>query len=386
MIKNALVLDAGTTNIKVLVFDQSLNILYESSEPNPKTFPQEGWVEQNPESIFETSKALLTAALEKFGDSISFLGITNQRESVVSWDRKTGNAISPLIVWEDRRAEPYCHVLDKDQGFNTLVRQKTGLEINPYFSASKIWWIKNNVSYLPNSAVFGTLDSWLVYKLSEGEVYKTDYTNASRTLLYDIQNLSFDPVMLDRFGIGEAHLPQVGPSFGDFGSTSALARKLHIKVAMGDQQASLYAAGTNPGTIKVTLGTGIFPMKVVGEKFELKDGFFTTLAVGDEDQPLYALETMIGNVAARVSPILGDSQKLRLVMEDLAAEASAVLKNLIDGKTEKIIVDGGISQSDIIFKELERFLDVPFVRQKTSEGTALGVAKLLFDRSSNTKK
>lgn len=375
----ALVLDAGTTNIKVLVFDNELNVLHESSRPNPKTFPGGGCIEQDPEGVFKTSKDLLEEALRKFGEDILFLGITNQRESIVGWDGITGHAIYPLIVWEDERTKAYCEELKKDSDFKEIVRQKTGLEISPYFSASKIKWIKDNVSAVSQTTIFGTLDSWLVYKLTGGKVYKTDYTNAARTLLYNIQDLNWDQQLLSEFGVRETELPQVDTSYGDFGEVTVLSKKLPISAVMGDQQASLYAAGIEPGTVKVTMGTGIFPMKII-VKFELKDGFFTTLAVSEGDQPLYALETKIEKAAARVSVVLGDSEKLEEIMKVLAEEISEVVEKLADNQTKKIVLDGGISQNDVICKEIARLTGIPVTKHKTHEGTALGVAKLLFDR------
>ncbi|HSX15011.1 MAG TPA: FGGY family carbohydrate kinase [Candidatus Saccharimonadales bacterium] len=370
-----LVLDAGTTNIKALAIDRSQKVLGRWVESVQTLHPQPGWVEQDAEQILALVEKLAAQAVAVHPD-ITAVGLTNQRETTVLWDANTGRALHPAIVWEDDRTASICQEWMNQPGLQAKVRENTGLDLKPYFSASKMKWLLQNVD-LPKAYKLGTIDSWLMMRLTGQHV--TDMTNAARTLLFDIRKRQWDPGLAQAFGIDTSLLPEVKASFSDFGSLTIGPKTIPIRAILGDQQASLYAAGNTPGIIKATLGTGIFPMKLVGPDFISQPGFYTTLAVGESNQPVFALETYIKDAALRVSPVLDQPEQLELVMKSLATEASQPLLQLIDESTKQVVVDGGISQNDTIVAELARLCGRPVVRLAHYEGTALGVAKLIFD-------
>lgn len=377
------VLDVGTTNIRVVVFDSELQTVFTSEQVVPTTHRHSDWAEQDPGVILSTCKLLLTQAEERIGDKPSSLGITNQRESVVVWDKSNGEALSPLILWSDKRTEDYCNEL-KSRGYEDVIRYKTGLTLTPYSSAPKIHWLmqQDGVKTCADLAI-GTLDSWLIFKLTGN--FLTDYTNASRTMLFNIHTHKWDEELLQMFKVDRAVLAEVQPSRSNFGSyaTSNTHMAHNIRAVIGDQQASLYAAGSEPGTAKITYGTGIFPMRLIGDAFQLKEGFLTTLAVGPHGKPVYALEGKIENAAPRVSKVYGiDKAAFDALMLSLAHEAAPVLEKLFDAG-EVVYVDGGISQNDDILAEQEKLNEIKTKRLNTHNGTALGVAKLIFNLKSN---
>jgi len=261
-----------------------------------------------------------------------------------------------------------------------MVKQKTGLPIEPYFSASKINWLLNNVSEVKMAAEnkclnCGTLDSWLIWNLGEEKNLVTDWTNASRTLLYDIKNKRWDKDLLSLFDIPEELLPKVKKSRGGFGTLSpkVLGRSIPIKVVCGDQQSSLYAAGTNVGTTKITYGTGVFIMQILGDNFSVKDGFFTTLDVEGN----CVLEAKVNHGGREVECLLKDDEALRSFLKNVAGEVNYYIKKL-PVKPEKITIDGGVMRDGIIGKYQEEISGIKISEQTIFDGTALGSAKLFF--------
>ena len=242
-------LDQGTTSSRAIIFDKNGGIVSLVQREFPQIFPKEGWVEHNPMAIWSTQIAACTEALMQIGgswDEICGIGITNQRETVVVWDRTTGTPIYNAIVWQCRRTADYCEEL-KVKGYADLIRKKTGLLLDPYFSASKIAWILDNVDGAREKAeagelCFGTIDSWLMWNLSGGKLHVTDYSNASRTMLFNINTLEWDTELLDIFNIPRSMLPSVNPSSHIFGYTdrSILGAEIPIAGVAGDQQAALF--------------------------------------------------------------------------------------------------------------------------------------------------
>ncbi len=377
--KPLFVLDVGTTNIRVVVFDNNLQELYSHEQPTHTASPHPGWLQQDPMEILETCKDLIKKAEQHIGGESAKIGIANQRESVLAWSRETGKPLSELILWSDKRTLSYCEQL-KRQGKEEIIRYKTGLTLTPYSSASKIHWLLSNITIKDyHDLAVGTLDSWLVYKLT-GNFY-TDYTNACRTMLYNIHTEHWDKELLELFGVSESILPKVTRSRFDFGTyaTASTHMSHHIAAVVGDQQASMYAAGTKPGTTKITYGTGIFPMRIIGKNFRLKEGYLTTLAIGKDGEPVYALEGKVENAAPRVSKVFGiNKPAFDKLMITLAHEAADTVAGLV-GKGQVVYVDGGISQNDDILAEQERLNHIRIKRLSTYHGTALGVAALIRD-------
>ncbi len=373
------VLDVGTTNIKLLLFDKELKMHEVWQQTIATNQPQIGWREQDPEEIFLICKSLLQKALESW--ELAGFGITNQRETVVAWDKTNGQVLYPAILWQDQRTKNYCDQLS-NQGHEPLIRQKTGLFLTPYSSASKInWLLRQDTIKNTQQLAIGTLDSWLAYKFCN--TFVTDFTNASRTMLFDIQNKSWDQELLKLFDVKLEYLPKVIPSASRVGVTKRgiFSKELELFALIGDQQASLYGAGLTQGTAKITYGTGIFVMQIIGPTFELIDHFMTTLAVGEKSRPIYALEAKItDNAAARVSPLLNAHKDISPVMLSLAQETQPLLSELFRHyPTKNVVVDGGISQNDFILQTQANLNQVTITRQKIHNGTALGTAKLIFD-------
>lgn len=369
------VLDIGTTKIKIVVFDNQNNIEFIDSLDLNKSEPKEYRAEQDPLEIYEKSRELLNAVMAKYSN-ITKLGITNQRESFVLWNKETGKPYYPAILWQDKRSKKFCEKLSTNKELTALVRHQTGLVINEYFTASKLRWLLKHIdldSEDMGSVAFGTIDSWMIFKLTGNHC--TDQTNASRTMLYDIKNLCWHDELLKIFNVPKQILPKVLPSKSEFGRVEGA--EIDIQAVIGDQQASMYAAGDAKGTVKVTYGTGIFPMKLLGNDFALHKGFLTTLAVGDGNTPQYALEAKIDDGSARTMPVLNDEQKLKQVVEEMATETAPILAKLIDEQTSVVYADGGISQNDNLIRKQEELNNIKIERLSTYEGSALGVAKLI---------
>lgn len=301
MKKYLMALDQGTTSSRCIIFSKDGNIVSVVQREFPQIFPKEGWVEHDPMAIWSTQIAACTEALMKIGgswDEIYGIGITNQRETTVVWDRKTGTPIYNAIVWQCRRTAKHCEVL-KSKGYSKEIKKKTGLLLDPYFSASKIAWILDNVDGAREMAdkgelCFGTIDSWLIWNLTGGKVHATDYSNASRTMLYNINTLEWDDDLLKLFNIPSSLLPTVYPSSHIYGYTekSILGAEIPIGGVAGDQQAALFGQCCfNPGGLKNTYGTGAFLLMNIGDKPQITDtGLVTTIAWGLDGKVTYALE------------------------------------------------------------------------------------------------
>jgi glycerol kinase len=298
-----LAFDQGTTSSRAIVFDrQGLPVATAQKEFN-QYFPKPGWVEHDPEEIWSTQLGVAMEALAKTGlqsSDIAAIGITNQRETTIVWNRKTGKPIYRAIVWQDRRTARFCDQLKKEGKSNTIL-QKTGLIIDAYFSATKVRWILDHIKGARELAekgelAFGTVDSWLVWKLTRGQLHITDVSNASRTMLFNIHTLQWDEELLKIFNIPASVLPEVRSSSEIYGTaTSHFSTDIPVAGIAGDQQAALFGQlCTEPGMIKNTYGTGCFMMMNIGNKpIESKSRLLTTIAWKIGDETVYALEGSI---------------------------------------------------------------------------------------------
>uniref|UniRef100_UPI003341FBF0 glycerol kinase GlpK n=1 Tax=Castellaniella defragrans TaxID=75697 RepID=UPI003341FBF0 len=296
-----LALDQGTSSTRSIVFDRQGGIVALAQRELAQSYPRPGWVEHDPMEIWRTQRDTLVEALAqaKIGvDAVRAIGITNQRETTIVWDRKTGLPVHNAIVWQDRRAEPTCADL-RERGLEPLILEKTGLRLDAYFSATKLKWILDHVPGARARAeagelAFGTVDSWLIWQLTGGRRHLTDVSNASRTMLLDVHRNAWDEGLLDTLGIPASMLPEVLPSTADFGETRAdlLGRALPIRGVAGDQQSALFGqACFHPGMAKNTYGTGCFMLMHAGGRFQTSaNGLVTTSAAQTGPQPEYALE------------------------------------------------------------------------------------------------
>ena len=294
-------IDQGTTGSRAVVYDKNGEKKASAYQEFPQYFPQPGWVEHGPEEIWQSVNRSIQAALAKLPKAeIRAIGITNQRETTVIWDRLSGKPVYNAIVWQCRRTSSRCNSLRKIKGEAEFFRRKTGLPIDAYFSATKIEWILNNVKGALAKAkkgrlVFGTTDSWVLWKLTNGAVHATDYTNASRTMLFNIERLQWDEAIVKKFGIPMQMLPAVKPSSGVFGVTARqgiLPSGVPIAGIAGDQQAALFGqACFEPGTMKNTYGTGCFLLLNTGKRrVTSQHGLITTLGCDALGKPVYVLE------------------------------------------------------------------------------------------------
>ena len=304
-------LDQGTTSSRCILFDKAGNICASVQKEFRQIYPQPGWVEHDANEIWDTTLEVSRAAMAKLGveaDSIAAIGITNQRETTVIWDKETGEPIANAIVWQCRRTSDIIDDLVK-RGYAETIRYKTGLEPDAYFSGSKIKWLLDNVPGARKRAnagklLFGTIDTWLIWKLTGGRVHVTDHTNASRTMLYNIRELCWDKELLELLDVPECILPEVKPSSHVYGSTEfeLYGGEIPIAGAAGDQQCALFGQCCfAPGQMKNTYGTGCFLLMNTGSEIvESKNGLVTTIAVGYEDHVEYALEGSIFVAGAAV--------------------------------------------------------------------------------------
>ncbi len=307
---HVLAIDQGTTGSRAIVFDRRGRIVASAYEEFPQYFPRPGWVEHDPEEIWRSVYRTIQRALSGVaGRTIAAVGITNQRETTVIWDRKTGRPVGNAIVWQCRRTAGRCRELRERPGLVRLVRRKTGLPIDAYFSATKAEWILGRGGLRGRAErgrlCFGTPDSWVLWKLTGGASHATDPTNASRTMLFNIRKLDWDGDLLRLFGIPAGILPTVLPSSGEFGRTIRLGRLpagVPVMGVAGDQQAALFGqAGFRPGAIKNTYGTGSFILLNTGRKLvESKHGLITTVACGPGGKAVYALEGSVFVAGAAV--------------------------------------------------------------------------------------
>ena len=301
MEKYIMALDQGTTSSRCILFDKRGNVCSMSQKEFNQIYPKPGWVEHNPMEIWSSQLAVATECMALLGVSaaqIEGIGITNQRETTILWDKNTGEPVYNAIVWQCRRTSDKIEALKRD-GFDQVIRERTGLIPDAYFSASKIAWILEEVPGVRERAkrgelLFGTVDTWLIWNLTKGAVHVTDFTNASRTMLYDIHKLCWDQEILDYFGIPENLLPQVHPSSYVYGYTapSVLGGPIPIAGAAGDQQAALFGQCCfDRGEVKNTYGTGCFMLMHTGEQaIASQSGLLTTMAAGSSEKPQYALE------------------------------------------------------------------------------------------------
>lgn len=328
-------LDQGTTSSRAIVFDKNQNILGISQKEITQIYPKEGWVEHNPMEIWASQYGVLQEVMAKINISpkdIAAIGITNQRETTIVWDKTTGEPIYNAIVWQCRRTSKMIDQL-KDSGIDKYIKKKTGLIPDAYFSATKIKWILDNVEGAREKAdkgelLFGTVDTWLTWKMTEGEVHVTDYTNASRTMLYNIRELKWDEELLRIFNIPISMLPQVKNSSDVYGYISLREWKVPIAGIAGDQQAALFGqTAFNKGEAKNTYGTGCFLLMNTGEELvESKEGLLTTIAIGIENKVQYALEGSVF-VGGAVIQWLRDELKLISDASDSEYFASKVKDN-----------------------------------------------------------
>lgn len=332
-----LAFDQGTTSSRAIVFDRKGNIVSVAQKEFTQYFPQPGWVEHDANEIWSTQLGVATEAVVKAGltiHDIAAIGITNQRETAMVWDRKTSQPVYNAIVWQDRRTATYCDELNKN-GAAVMIREKAGLVTDAYFSATKVKWILDNVGGVRERAergelCFGTMDSWLLWKLTNGKVHATDVTNASRTLIYNIHTMQWDQELLRLFGIPESMLPEVRSSSEVYGHTEQLLTAARIPVSgiAGDQQAALFGQMClHPGMVKNTYGTGCFMLMNTGSKPVVSNNnLLTTIAwkIGDEVQ--YALEGSVF-IAGAVVQWLRDGLKLIQNSSEVEALSAKVEDN-----------------------------------------------------------
>ncbi len=437
-------LDAGTTSNRCIIFDAAGKIQASAQQEFRQYYPKPGWVEHNAEEIWETQLAVMQRALTISGinaSEIAAIGITNQRETTIVWDKSTGKPICPAIVWQCRRTAEYCDEL-RERGFTEIIRKKTGLVLDAYFSATKVKWILDNVPGARNKAesgllLFGTVDTWLIWKLTGGKVHVTDYSNASRTMLYDIRRLCWDEELLTLFGIPACMLPEVRPSSEILGETdpSLLGKAIKIAGVAGDQQAALFGQTCfHPGEAKNTYGTGCFLLLNTGaQPVDSARGLITTIAWGIGNEITYALEGSIFAGGAAVQWLrdelglissAGETEALARAVPDAngcylvpaftglgAPYWDAYARGMICGLTRGVNknhivratlesiayqvcdvaeamsadarlplsglrVDGGASANDFLMQVQADFLGVPVVRPDSVESTALGAAYL----------
>ena len=320
-------LDQGTTSSRCILFDREQNIIGSAQRELTQIYPKPGWVEQDPMEIWSTQYSVLTEVLAQTGvapEELAAIGITNQRETTIVWDRETGRPVSNAIVWQCRRTAPLCEELKADGAFSAYVQEHTGLLIDAYFSATKLKWILDHVEGAREKAergelLFGTVDSWLVWKLTGGAVHITDVTNASRTMLFDIRRLCWDEHICAKLGIPTKMLPQVRDSSQVYGTADLLGAEVPIAGVAGDQQAALFGQGCfAPGEAKNTYGTGCFLLMNTGDQLcRSRNGLLTTVAVGLDGKVEYALE---GSVFVGGAVIQWVRDELRFIGEARDAE------------------------------------------------------------------
>lgn len=334
-----LALDQGTSSSRAIVFDHSGNIRAVAQHEFPQIFPRSGWVEHDPQQIWSSQAAVIAEAISSIGingKNIAAIGITNQRETTIVWDVDTGEPVYNAIVWQDRRTSEYCDRL-RARGLAEVIRQKTGLIIDAYFSATKIHWILENVPDAARRAAegklrFGTVDSWLVWRLTRGRVHVTDVTNASRTMLFNIHTLEWDTELLDMFDIPASMMPEVKTCSEIYGhtTTTIFAHEVPIAGIAGDQQAALFGQMCiEPGAVKNTYGTGCFLLMNSGHKPILsKNRLLTTIAWKIGDEVTYALE---GSIFVGGSVVQWLRDNLRCIRSSSEVEALATSVPDTDG-------------------------------------------------------
>ncbi|MEO6134914.1 MAG: glycerol kinase GlpK [Ginsengibacter sp.] len=444
MKKFVLTLDQGTTSSRAIVFNNSGEIVSLAQKEFKQIYPKPGWVEHDPMEIWSSQASVITEALVKKNidaAEIAAIGITNQRETTIVWDKATGQPIYNAIVWQDRRTSQQCDAL-KQQHLDEKIRGKTGLVLDAYFSATKIQWILNNVEGAKEKAAagmlaFGTVDSWLMWNLTEGRLHITDVTNASRTMIYNINTLEWDQELLELFEIPPSMLPEVRSSSEVYGESSGklLGTKVTIAGIAGDQQAALFGHICNkPGMVKNTYGTGCFMLMNIGDKPLIsKNNLITTIAWKIGDQVQYAFEGSIFIAGAVVQwlrdelKIISDASEIeelaakvpdsggvymvpafaglgaphwnqdargsifgitrgtnrshfsRAALESIAFQTMEVLKAMESDsgiEIKELRVDGGATRNDLLLQFQADILKTSVVRPEVTEVTAIGAAYL----------
>ncbi|MFL5608017.1 MAG: glycerol kinase GlpK [Gemmatimonadaceae bacterium] len=440
--KHILALDQGTTSSRAIVFDRAGSVMAVAQKEFPQLFPKPGWVEHDPRDIWSTQAGVAAEVLTKANieaADVAAIGITNQRETTLVWDRETGQPVHNAIVWQDRRTAGICDRL-RARKLDRVIRRKTGLVLDAYFSATKVQWILQNVKGARARAqrgelAFGTVDSWLVWNLTGGAVHVTDVSNASRTMLYDIRKGSWDDELLSIFGVPRSMLPEVRSSSEVYGSSTLFGAPIPIAGIAGDQQAALFGqACTTPGMVKNTYGTGCFMLMNTGTKpIASKNNLLTTVAWKVGDRTEYALEGSIFIAGAVVQWLRDGLEVIRSSAEVEALAASVpdangvylvpafaglgaphwdpyargtivgltrgstkahLARAALDGialqvmdvlkameadagiKLKELRVDGGASANNLLMQLQADLLNVPVVRPKIAETTALGAAYL----------
>lgn len=444
MAKYVMALDAGTTSNRCILFNEAGEMCSAAQKEFKQYFPKPGYVEHDANEIWSTQLGVAVEAMSKIGaeaSDIAAIGITNQRETTIVWDRETGDPVYNAIVWQCRRTSEYCDEL-KARGLTETIRKKTGLVVDAYFSGTKLKWILDNVEGARERAekgqlLFGTVETWLIWKLTKGAVHVTDYTNASRTMLFNIQDLKWDDEILEEFNIPKCMLPEVKPSSCVYGYTdpSLFGSEIAIGGAAGDQQAALFGQTCfNPGEAKNTYGTGCFLLMNTGEKPVFSEnGLVTTIAWGLDGKVIYALEGSIFVAGAaiqwlrdemRLIDSASDSEYMaskvkdtngcyvvpaftglgapywdqyargtiigltrgvnkyhiiRATLESLALQTNDVLQAMeSDSEIElaALNVDGGASANNLLMQMQSDIINVPVKRPSCVETTATGAAYL----------
>ena len=443
--KYIMALDQGTTSSRAILFDKEGNIVATSQKEFTQFYPKVGWVEHNPMEIWGSQSGVMREVLETNSirpEEVCAIGITNQRETTIVWEKSTGKPIYNAIVWQCRRTSEICDEL-KEKGYEKLIKDKTGLILDAYFSATKIKWILDNVEGAREKAengelLFGTVDTWLIWNLTRGKVHVTDYTNAARTMLYNIKELKWDDEILEILDIPKSMLPDVKPSSYVYGHTDEgmlSGAQIPIAGCAGDQQAALFGQTCfEEGSAKNTYGTGCFMLMNTGENiFESKHGLLTTIAWGVDGKVEYALEgsIFIGGASiqwlrdelrvlydAKQSEFYANSVKdtngvyvvpafaglgapywdmyargaimgltrganrahlVRATLESIAYQVKDVLNAMQEDsglKLKDLRVDGGASSNNFLMQFQSDILDVNIDRPKVVETTALGAAYL----------
>lgn len=339
--KYIIALDQGTTSSRSVIVNENGQIVGMAQQEFEQIFPKSGWVEHDPMAILETQLSTLKKAIAQANISakeVLGIGITNQRETAVVWNKNTGKPVYNAIVWQDTRTSDYCKEL-KERGFENQIKKTTGLIIDSYFSATKVRWILNNVDNAKQEAekgnlLFGTIDTWLVWNLTNGKVHTTDYSNASRTMIFDIKNLCWNDTLLDEFGIPKSMLPTVNPSSFHFGNYELDGCEIPIAGIAGDQQSALFGqACFEKGDAKNTYGTGCFMLMNTGENLEYsQNGLLTTIAWGIDNKVYYALE---GSVFVAGSAIQWLRDGLQIINN---AKESEVFAKEVQGENPVYVV------------------------------------------------
>lgn len=443
MKKYIMALDAGTTSVRAIIYDENLNSIACSKREFTQIYPKPGYVEHDPSEVFACCYTVMTETILISGISaknIAGIGITNQRETTVVWDKNTGAPVCNAIVWQCRRTADICKDIEAN-GYADYIKETTGLPMDAYFSASKIKWILDNVHGAREKAqdgdlLFGTIDTWIIWKLTEGKVHVTDMTNASRTMLFDINKLRFDDKLLEIFGVPRSMLPEVRSSGEIYGETEFMGERIPICAIAGDQQSALFGSGCyEPGEAKNTYGTGCFLLMNTGDKKSSSNhGLISTIAAGVKGESIqYAAEgsVFVGGAVVKwlrdelgfindssetetvsnsipdtagvvVVPAFtglgapywnmdargtvfgltrgsGRAQIVRAAIESIAYQSADVISSMEADtgiKIKNLKVDGGASANDFLMKFQADISDINVVRTASCEATARGAAAL----------